>query len=309
MRPLVALALLLGLAGCGAAPGSPALVRVNGEGITQAQLDEECAFLGAAAPDRYDVLETLVDQALVLQEGRRAGAGLSKEQAEAALALALAGTDQKLLEDGLRARGLSLEAWRSRLRRSFDADEAVRLLVRRDLDVSRQEVQDRYWERITSYRSPERRILRQIFTKTRSAAESAMRELELGEAFSEVAQRRGQGPEAANGGLLGPMSQSQLPKALAKASQALKPGDYGPIVASHWGYHILYLEQKVPAESDSLDQAAPKARAELLRDKEQMVYQAWLARLRERAVIERLPGAPPAPHAAGPGKPKKKGKS
>ncbi|HXC64882.1 MAG TPA: peptidyl-prolyl cis-trans isomerase [bacterium] len=295
------LALALGLAGCRPAPQELPLVRVNGEAITPSQLREEQAFLGDAAPGQDEALDSLVDQALILQEAKRLGLKLSDDDRKNAEALALAGTDEGLLEASLKAQGLTLAAWRERLDRAALADATVQADVRSHLEVGRQEVQDHYWEHITAYRSPARRVLRQIYTRRRNEAESAERQLDLGEPFSQVAKAQGQGPEAADGGLLGPEAASELPKSLGRAVADLKPGQRSAILASHWGYHILLCESVQPAVSLSLEEAAPRAQATLLRDKERDLYRAWLARLRESAVIERLNPLPaPAPASSRP---------
>jgi parvulin-like peptidyl-prolyl isomerase len=283
------------LAACAAPPNPPVAVRVNGEAITLAQVDEERRFLDFADQDDASALDNLVDQALILQEGRRMGARFAPGDPSAAEALALQGTEVRLLDEALKAKGLTHKQWAARILRAYEADRVVNLAVRANLEVDKQEVQDQYWTHLLMYRRPERRVLRQIFTRARSTAEGAMRALELGEPFAEAAAQLGQGPEASVQGLIGSYSRGQLPRPLSQAAFDLKPGTFSPIVASPWGYHILYYESRLAPESDTLDQAAPKARATLLAAKEQIFYQAWLARLREQAVLERPQNPAPAP--------------
>jgi parvulin-like peptidyl-prolyl isomerase len=284
MLPLAAWA----LTACNAGPPPPLVARVNGEPITVGQWDEERRFLGDPASDGADALDGLIDQVLILQEGRRLGLTFTDADRAQALAQAMDGVDPEILDAGLKDLGLTRREWMDRVALSAQADAVVDAAVLDQLQVSGQQVQDRYWEHLLAYRRAPRRVLRQIYTRSRPAAEDAMRELEMGEPFAAVASAQGQGPEAAQGGLLGAESREQLPKALAKAAWALKPGTYSPIVASHWGYHILYLESLLPGDAGSLDEAAPAARTALLLDMEQDAYRAWLARLREAAVIEHL---------------------
>lgn len=294
MRPGPAVLLLgLALGACAHPPQEAPLVTVNGQPITLSQVRQEQAFLGRGGGTAQDVLDALVDQALILQEGRRLGVKLGGDDLQSAESLALAGTDPALFKEALQARGLDYGAWRRRLAQAALADAVVQVAVRSQLEVGRQEIQDHYWEHITAYRSPAKRVLRQIYTRTRSQAEAAERELDLGEPFAEVAQARGQGPEAKDGGLLGPESKGSLPKSLAKAAAALKPGERSRIVASHWGYHILECDAIEPATSMSLEAAAPLAHATLLREKEQLQYRLWLARLRESADIKEINPLPP----------------
>jgi parvulin-like peptidyl-prolyl isomerase len=286
------LLLALGSGACRQAGLGPVLLKVNGEPISLAQWRLEKAFLGPAAGTGADVLDSLVDQALVLQEGRRLGVRLSGDDLKAAEALALAGTDRTEFKASLQARGIGYDEWRQRLAQAALADQVVQVAVRSNLDVGRQEIQDHYWENITAYRSPAKRVLRQLFTRTRAQAEAAERELELGEPFAAVAQARGQGPEAADGGLLGAVATSSLPQALARPASELKPGQRTRILASHWGYHLLECDAVEPPVALSLEAASPRAHARLLRDKEQDQYRLWLARLREAAVIETIQPLP-----------------
>ena len=297
MKPALAACLMMALAACAPRPAEAPLLSVNGEPITPSQLKREQAFLGEAGGTAQEVLDALVDQALVLQEGRRLGVRLSADDLRSAEALALAGTDPALFKASLQERGLSYDDWRRRMAQAALAEQAVQVAVRSHLEVGRQEIQDHYWENITAYRSPVKRVLRQLFTRTRGQAEAAERELELGEPFAAVAQARGQGPEAAAGGLLGPVAVANLPNVLAKAAAELKPGGRSRILASHWGYHLLACDALEAAQSLSLEAASPRAHARLLKEKEQDQYRLWLARLREAAVIVK-PDPPPAEAAA-----------
>lgn len=302
--PAALLLLLVLVPACSRAPRSPVLVRVNGEAVTRAQLDAERMFLGPSAPDDADLLEDLIDQTLILQEGRLRGVQLDAAARREAEERARGGTDAALLEASLKARGLDPLAWRERIHRAALIEAVLRREVRAHVRISPQELQDHYWENLPRYRYPERQVLRQIFTRRKADAEKALRELELGGDFAEVARRRGEGPEAAAGGLLDALALRQLPADLARAVAKLKPGMRTALLASPWGWHILRLERRLPALNKSLEQALPQAQAALLVDKEQDLYRAWLAGLRERARIERVqaPASGPRPEASLPRK-------
>lgn len=283
------------LAACRPHDNSPALVAVNGEPISAQDLDLELRLAGPEAGSASLLLEGLVDQALILQEGRRLGVTLSQDALAAAEALARGGTDDETLSATLKERGATLKEWKGRLAQAALADEVVRQAVRSKVEIGRQEIQDYYWEHLPAFRRPAKRILRQVFSEKRAGAQAALSELQLGAKFEEVAKRRGEGPEAANGGWLGAEGRNQLPKELAAAAQKLKPGEFSGLLHSPWGWHILYLDSVEKEQGDTLDQAAPKAHAKLLKEKEQVLYQLWLERLREQAKIEKLGPLPAAP--------------
>ncbi len=284
----LALAGVIGLSACQRTPPSPPLVSVNGEVITAEALDLEVRLAGPMGPNPAAQLEELIDQALILQEGRRLGITLSQDALAAAEAFARAGTDDETLDATLSERGVSLKEWKTRLAQTALADEVVRQAVRNKLDVGRQEIQDYYWEHLPAFRRGQRRVYRQVFSAKRAGADAALAELQLGGKFEEVAKRRGEGPEANDGGLLGAEGRNQWPQALAAAAQKLKLHEFSPVLKSPWGWHVLYLEAIEKEQGESLDQAAPKARAKLMKEKELVLYQLWLEHLREQAKIERL---------------------
>jgi parvulin-like peptidyl-prolyl isomerase len=283
-----ALACLLGLAACAPRVASPVAATVNGEAISVADLDLEQRLAGPGKADANDLLDGLIDQTLILQEGRRMSVVLGGDALKAAEESYSGGTDDKTLAAGLAVNGVSLNAWRQRVDQAALADEVINQAIRSKVDIGRQEIQDYYWVHVTAFRSGDRKLLRQIFCRDRASAEAAMKQLHAGAAFADVAKRYGQAPEAAQGGLLDPMSRQQMPKALATATQKLKVGEISPIIRSPWGWHILRLEADQKEQADSLDQATPLAHARLLRDKEQILYQLWLEHLREQAKIVRL---------------------
>ena len=282
------------LAACAPHKSAAPVATVNGEPISARAYDLELRLARPELDVDGGILEGLIDQALILQEGRRLGVSLNEDALKAAEAFARSGTDDATLAQSLDERGVSLKEWRERVAQGALTDEVVRQAVRNKVDIGRQEIQDYYWEHLPAFRKGERRVLRQIFTALHKDGEAALRELQLGEPFVDVAKRRGQGPEAADGGLLGPEGKTQLPKELATAIKKLKPGQFSPLVHSPWGWHLLYLEEVQKEQGDSLDQAAPKAHARLLRDKEQDLYRLWLTGLREQARIERLIPSPTA---------------
>jgi peptidyl-prolyl cis-trans isomerase SurA len=286
----LALALLCGIAACARRPPADSLALVNAEPITARDLARELKLLGmenADEPSRGQVLEEMIDQALVLQEAARLGATLSREELENQLALARAGTPLKEFSASLEARGIPFAEWRERVRRRALCDEVVRREIRSGIVVKPQDLKDYYWEHVTRFRRSESLKLRQILCNGRGPAEKALAELRLGDPFAAVAVRYSEAPEASEGGDLGWVEQKALPQKLEKAAFALKPGQYSPIIATRYGWHILFCEARRGPEAFSLDQSAPQILEALLREREQPLYRDWLASLRGRADIRR----------------------
>jgi len=295
------LALLLAPA-CGRLPPRDTLVLVNGEAISNRDLQRQLKLLGlpegaggaakGAVPvspsASAQVLEDLVDQALVLQEAERLNLALSPQELENQLALARAGTSPEDFAAALRERGLSFDDWREQIRRRALCDEVVRREIRSQIPIKPQDLRDYYWEHVTQFRRSESVKLRQVFCKSRGEAEKALNELRLGDAIAEVAARHSVAPEAAEGGDMGWVQRKDLPAKLAKAAFALKKGKFSDILSSPYGWHILYAEDRRPEASFTLEQSAPEILEDLLRQREQPLYRDWLAGLRGKADIKRF---------------------
>lgn len=293
---------LLAIVSCHRSPPSDALALVNGEAISSADVQREMLLLGmgSPAPGRSktaaaakagldaQVLEDLIDQALLLQEAARLGVALAPSELENQLALARAGSSQAEFTAGLKERGIRFEEWRDRIRRRALCDELVRRQLRQNITVKPQDLRDYYWEHVTQFRRSESVRLTQIFCGSRFEAEKALNELRLGESPAEVARRHSIAPEAAADGDMGWVQRKALPYKLEKAAFALKKGKFSDIIATPYGWHILYAADKRPEEAFSLEQSAPQIMEAILRDREQPLYRDWLASLRGRAEIRRV---------------------
>jgi parvulin-like peptidyl-prolyl isomerase len=274
------------LGACSSRISGDALILVNGEAVTTHDLERELrldADLGAA-----QALEELIDQALMLQEAAKLGIQLGAQELENQIQLARAGTTQADFAATLNLRGIPYEEWREGIRRRSLCDEVVRQEIRTNIDISTQDLRDYYWEHVTLFRHSESVLLRQVLCRRRDEAEKALRELELGEPFSEVAGRYSKGAEARAGGSMGWIERKILPKKLEKAAFGLKPGKFSDIVSSAFGYHIFLCEARRSSQGLSFEEAVPELHLAVLREKEQPLYRNWLLELRRRAEIKRL---------------------
>jgi peptidyl-prolyl cis-trans isomerase C len=275
-------------------PPRPAAALVNGQAITQDELDLEIRLQPLPvveeekiAAARQEVLEELIDQVLLLQEARRLGVTQSREEIENQMALARAGTSVEEFTASLKNRGLEYAQWEKRFLRQIQVNELIRRKIRSQLVVKRTEIKDYYWEHLGEFRRRQKIKLSQIFCPRPEDIRAALKELQLGDPFSEVARRYSQGPESLKGGELGWVDNRDLPKSVAKAAFALKKGRFSDVVKSPYGYHILLVLDSQHAGNPKLDDVAPEIHEVLLSEKEQPLYQALLAQLRNAADIRR----------------------
>lgn len=295
-----ALALLLGAAGCGpqaAAPSSPLLAEVNGEAITQADLDHQrrMAALGiaGAAPGEAEpgaLLESMIDQRLMLQEARRRGIRPDPAEADSLIESASEGYTLPDLKAALADQGIPFEEWQEGLTRRWILGRLVEKEVVSRLNVGPQQVKDYYWEHLNLFHLGQQRRVRQIVTARREDAQKALERVLLGDSFAAVAKAASQGPQASQGGDLGWVTRQDLPSSLGAVAFALKSGRPSGVFSTPWGWQVLLVEGIRPAGTRSLEDCGAEIREELIQKKETAAYQAWLFTLRRAAKILRFEG-------------------
>lgn len=124
--------------------------------------------------------------------------------------------------------------------------------------------------------------------KAREKADKLKTELTGGADFAALAKANSTCPSSQNGGDLGFFGKGQMVAAFEKAAFALKPGETSDVVETQFGYHIIRLTDKKPAES--VDYKDVKARIEefLKGQKINEAIQKYLEDAKKTAKIEVL---------------------
>ena len=140
--------------------------------------------------------------------------------------------------------------------------------------ISDAQLQREYSENIDSYRQPERVQVRHILIKTqgkpkeegpklKAKAEDLLKQLHTGANFADLAKKNSEDPGSAEkGGELGWIVRGQTVPNFEKAAFSLKPGELSGVIETEYGYHILQVENKQAAHTQSFEQAKPQLLAE-----------------------------------------------
>lgn len=98
----------------------------------------------------------------------------------------------------------------------------------------------------------------------RGKIEAAIKELEGGADFAELAKKVSEGPSGPKGGDLGEFGRGAMVKAFEEAAFALKPGEISAVVESSFGFHVIKVETKTEAGKTSLEDASEELAKELM---------------------------------------------
>ena len=127
---------------------------------------------------------------------------------------------------------------------------------------------------------------RHILLANKEDASAAIKRLDAGADFAELASELSQGPSAENGGDLGYFQKDSMVPAFGEASFALVVGTYSsePVQTIH-GWHVIKVEDRRPAVVPPFDEVAPQIAQAMTIE----ITQNLAAELRSEANITRTP--------------------
>jgi len=149
----------------------------------------------------------------------------------------------------------------------------VNMWMKKQLDntlVSDSEAKEFYEKNKAKFLQPATMHARHILVKTEKAATDIINQLKdlkgdaLKAKFVELAKSKSTGPSGPKGGDLGTFTKGQMVPAFSKAAGELKKGEITKKpVKTQFGYHVIYLEDKMDAKPLTYDQVKDKIIASL----------------------------------------------
>lgn len=124
--------------------------------------------------------------------------------------------------------------------------------------------------------------------KAREKAEQLKKELAGGADFATLAKSNSTCPSSQQGGDLGFFGKGQMVPAFEKAAFALKPGEISDVVETQFGYHIIKVTEKKPAETVAFKDVRPRIEEFLKNQKVGSAVNDFLAEARKTASVEIL---------------------
>ena len=196
------------------------------------------------------VLETLIDEQLQLQEASRLGIKVADDEIQAAVARIETnnGMAQGQLMQLLTSRNVDANTLVNQIRSTLAWRKAVQRRLQSQVTISEDDI-DAYLQGLREKGGTEY-LLGEIFVaanqpedlpRAARVARELASQLRGGSAFPELARQFSQAPTASTGGDTGWVRAEQLDRALADAVKLLQPGQVTPPLEVSDGYYILAL--------------------------------------------------------------------
>ncbi len=231
---------------------------VNDNVITKVDLEQriQLVLLSSGLPNRPEVrahllpqiLRTLIDEQLQVQEARRLDLGVSKEELDEALArIAHDNNIPGNILDFLKKNGVPPEAMTTQVRNGLLWSKVVQRELRPRVEVGEDEI-DAVIERIRANAGKEEYLLSEILLpvdnpaeeeQVRAVAENLVNQIRKGANFAAVARQFSQSPDAAQGGDMGWIQQGQLAPEISRALATSGPKQVSAPIRTAKGFHIL----------------------------------------------------------------------
>jgi parvulin-like peptidyl-prolyl isomerase len=173
--------------------------------------------------------------------------------------------------------------------------------VMEKLGLTEEEARKYHAEHIEEFTTPGTITLREIFVAvasdekgvnvatdeaTQAKIEDLRRRAAAGEDFAKLAGEVSDAPSRANGGLLGPLTQTELAPALQEQLTKMKPGEISEPIRLPRGYLIVKLESVTEPEVQPAEKVRDQIAERLWERKRRAELGKYLTRIRSEALIE-----------------------
>ena len=234
---------------------------VNDEVISVYDLQsrERMVLMSSNVPDTADsrkkldteVLRSLVDERLQLQEAKKQNVVATDDEINSALGKIEKQNNMQpgQLNEFLKSHGIDRNSLINQVKASIVWAKLVRRKAAETVEISDDEV-DAAMKRIKEHAGEPQSRIAEIFlavdnpaqdAEVRALAGKLTDQMRQGARFSAIAQQFSQSATAAVGGDLGWLRPDQLPPDLASAVSGLKPGELSPPIRSGGGYYLLLV--------------------------------------------------------------------
>jgi parvulin-like peptidyl-prolyl isomerase len=298
------------------------LVKVTGDIITKTEFEQRQVSvlrqrpeLANATPDNAalrkavaevtpELILSAVDELLIMQRGRELGYTLGDEQFTKILDNIK--KENKIENDeqfqaALKQEGLTMAELRKNLERQMLMSRVQETEVMGKIAVTEAEARAYYGKHDAQFTTPSQITLREILIEVpitdrginaaqndeaRAKADAVRKRLLGGEPFARLAADLSDAPSKANGGLIGPLSRTELAAPLQKLLTSMKVGDITDVINTSRGYQILKLESRTDEKVKSFDDARNEISEKVADEKRRGELQKYLEKLRGQAIIQ-----------------------
>ncbi|MBW2971123.1 peptidylprolyl isomerase [Candidatus Woesearchaeota archaeon] len=237
-------------------PGSSTIAAtVNGESLYWADIDARYERLTPeyqAVLTREMILNQTIDELVILQLAEQAGVEIPREDLDSLITRVVMQFGEEEFNRRLEDQGIDAVEFRKQLEDTLKINEFLGQELD-ELRITDEDAQEFFDDNKELLSRPETVHAYHILFETEEDAEAALERLEAGEDFEELARELSIGPSAPNGGDIGYISQEMVVPEFGDAAFELEIEEISDIVESEYGFHIIKITDRKPAEEAVFD--------------------------------------------------------
>ncbi len=315
------------VAGCAKKPGSEAVATVNGVVITREQLDKRLGKMievykgqgldftteqGKTMQKDLErqLLDGMVEEKLLVKEAKKQGVLPSDSEVKNKVEETKKNfSSEEQFLNALKTYKMDIKEFEDWTRQNMELD-ALFNKVTKNIKVSDADIKKYYDENKETFKQPEKVRVSHILIKFDTdkeklgrTAEQAKKEIlaildrvNKGEDFAKLAKEKSEDPGSKDKGGEYTFGRGEMVKEFEEAAFKLQPGQVTKEpVKTVYGFHIIKLEEKIPAKVRTFEEAKVELQVSLPLQKKQEDFARFTSELKSKVAIEiKLPN-PPAP--------------
>ena len=286
------------------------VAKVNNEIITLSSVNEKVELLRQKYRGDFkgrdekevlnEALNTIVEEKLQLQEGKKRGLAVDDSAVEAAVKdiEKKNGLEEGQLASMLISEGRSLETYKNHIRDQILVSKVIRFELGSRVNISERKIAKYYYANQKDFWESGKARVRHILILTEKGlsvdkkkekfflAKEILGEVKRGKDFADAAKEYSEDISASEGGDVGFVEKGKMVPEFEKAVYSLKEGAISDIVETEYGYHIIKVEEVLAGRTLPLKDVKNKIQFILSNKKQKLAYEEWMSELRKSAFVE-----------------------
>lgn len=265
--------------GGGAAVGNEAVAKVGDETITAQELYDQMVKQGGA-----QVVDSMIEQRLIKNEAESQNITVTDEDLDEALGkIKESFPSEEMFNQQLAAVGLTEED----LKKELVTEVELTKLLEPQIQVTDEDIKTYYEENKESFATPEQVRASHILVDTKEEAEEILAQLKAGADFAELAKEKSKDPgSAVNGGDLDYFGKGQMMPEFEEAAFNTPVGELSDIVQTSYGFHIIKVTDKKPAQTPTLEEKKEEIRETLFEQQKSEKIEPYIEELKGKTKTE-----------------------
>jgi parvulin-like peptidyl-prolyl isomerase len=234
-------------------------------------------------------LDAFIENLLIRQQARKLKVEVGEKEVEATVADIKTQNmiTESELKEQLKIERIDYKDFLDGIRLNIMRNRVLARAISQDVTIDDKSLKE-YYDSNRGEFVHEEFVIQHIFVSIKRAdamerARTALKELDEGRSFGEVAQEYSDEPSK---GDVSSVKKEDLIPELKDALNLLIPGTYSQLVQTPYGYHILKLIEKKKGETYAFEDVKDKIREIIFRKESEKRYKQYMAKLRAVSYIE-----------------------